>query len=313
MLLLLACASPPDTTARDTAPAETGAGDVTLPEDTSPPTDTDTTPARRGLWVWDTTLAGDPAGTADLLALAADHALTTLFLACDPVGYGEPGAVDRYTELVDQAHAAGLEVYAMSGYGWFAIPCDAGLPDQPTCYSEGWALFETCASSTVGFDGIMDDSETHSVATEHFEEHYAERGRWLIAYLQGLRERTDLPIHHTLPAWFDDREAFALEGGGPKQTLDAWIAQTVDVAALMSYRDTAEAVLEITETERAHGPVWLGLELNDASEGDSVDFSDEGPDAMMEVVEALEAQLADDPSLHGVMLHDHAAWLEALE
>ncbi len=304
MLLLLACTSTPDT---DTADAEAPPADTQVPEDTALPTDTDPV-HRRGLWVWDTTLPGDPTATADLLALAATHALDTLFLACDPVGYDEAGAVDRYTAFVDQAHAADLEVYAMSGYGWFAIPCDAGLPDQPTCHTEGWDLFATCASSTVGFDGVMDDSETHSVATDHFDKHYAERGRWLIDYLQGLRERIDLPLHHTLPAWFDDREAFALEDGGPEQTLDAWIADTVDVAALMSYRDTAEAVLQITETERTHGPVWLGLELGDAGEGDSVDFSEEGPDAMMQVVETLEAQLTSDPGLHGVMLHDYGAW-----
>ncbi len=318
LLLLLACGD--DLVTGDAAAtAETGPTDSgTDTSDTSPPTtdteDTqDTTPPAptRGLWVWDTAIPGDATKTADLLTFSADRGLTDLFMACDPVGYGAEGAVENYTDFVSQAHGAGLRVYAMSGYGWFTVPCDAGLSGQPTCWTEGWGVYETCAASGVDFDGIMDDSEPASVAKEHFDSHYSDRARWTVQYLQGIRERIgELPLHHAIPAWYDSRDAFAMTDGGEEKTLDRWIADTVDVAAVMSYRDTADAVLEIAAEELANGPSWLGVEIGDAGEGDHVDFSEEGEAAMLAEIEAIEAAQAGEANFHGVMVHSYAQWVD---
>ncbi|MCP4805524.1 MAG: hypothetical protein GY884_09260 [Proteobacteria bacterium] len=265
----------------------------------------------RGLWVWETAIPGDADTTSDLIAFSGEHGITTLFLACDPVGYGQDGAVERYGEFVAAAHATELEVYGMSGYGWFTIPCDAGLDGQPTCFTEGWGVYEAGAGSGL-FDGIMDDSESYSVAKSHWSEHTAKRSRWVLHFLDGVRERIgELPLHHTAPAWYDTLEPFPREDGGPEKTLDAWLADTVDVVALMSYRDTAEAVIEISSPELEQGPVWLGVEIADAGEGDSVDFSEEGSAAMMAEVERLEELTADDENVVGVMIHDYNHWKNA--
>ncbi len=317
LLLWLACGD--DTT----TPGDSG---IATTEDTGTVTGTDTGPTdetghtqdtspqapTRGLWVWDTSIPGDADKTAELLSFGAERGITTLFMSCDPVGYGTEGAEAAYTELVSQAHAAGLEVFGMSGYGWFTLPCDAGLPGQPTCWTEGWGVYETCAASSVGFDGIMDDSEPASVAQDHFDANYADRARWTVQYLQGIQERIgDLPLHHALPAWYDSRDAFAMVDGGEEKTLDRWIADNVEVAAVMSYRDTADAVIAIGTEELANGPAWLGVEIGDAGEGDHVDFSREGDAAMQVEIEAIEAQLVDEPNFHGVMIHSYSPWAEA--
>ena len=228
------------------------------------------------------------------------------------MGYGVEGAVERYTDFVTEAHGAGLEVYAMSGYGWFTVPCDAGLSGQPTCWTEGWDLYEACANSDVGFDGVMDDSEPASVAKDHWESHYEDRARWTVQYLQGVRERiAGLPLHHAVPAWYDSRAAFAMTEGGEEKTLDRWIADTVDVTAVMSYRDTADAVIAIATEELSNGPAWVGVEIGDAGEGDHVDFSEEGDLAMQVELAAIESQLAGEPNFHGVMIHSYSAWITA--
>jgi hypothetical protein len=326
LLVLLACSGETTTDTGTATIDDTGTvtgtdtGGTTDTLDTSDTTDTtdtvDTAPSApiRGMWVWDTAIPGDAEATTKLLDFSAERGVKTLFLACDPVGYGTDGAVERYTDFVATAHAADLEVYGMSGYGWFTLPCDAGLSGQPTCWTEGWDVYETCAASGVGFDGIMDDSEPASVAVDHFFEHYDDRARWTVQYLQGIQERIgDLPLHHALPAWYDDRDAFAMTDGGPEKTLDAWIAETVEVAAVMSYRDTASAVIEIAATELTHGPAWVGLEISDAGEGDHVDFSEEGAAAMQVEIEAIEAQLTGDPGFHGVMVHSYSHWVTAAE
>jgi hypothetical protein len=173
-------------------------------------------------------------------------------------------------------------------------------------------VYEACAASGVGFDGVMDDSEPASVAQEHWDEHYTERATWTVQFLQGVRDRIGaLPLHHALPAWYDSREAFALTEGGEEKTLDQWIAATVDVSAVMSYRDTADAVIELATEELKTGPVWIGVEIGDAGEGDAVDFSEEGSAAMLAEVVLLEERLETEPNFHGVMVHDYASWLTA--
>lgn len=320
LLILLACGGD-DTTTADTgttASDDTGTtavddtGDTTDTTDTQDTTDTEPPVPTRGLWVWDTSIPGDATKTTTLLDFSGANGITTLFLACDPVGYGLDGAVPAYTDFVTQAHAAGVEVYGMSGYGWFTVPCDAGLSGQPTCWDEGWAVYETCAASGVGFDGIMDDSEPASVANSHWNEHFEDRARWTVQYLQGIQERIgDLPLHHALPAWYDTLPGFSMSPEGVEKTLDQWIADTVEVAAVMAYRDTAAALIETAVQELATGPVWLGVEICDAGEGDHVDFSAEGAEAMMTEVRLIEAQLIDEPNLHGVMIHDYDHWVAA--
>ena len=314
LFALLACTDP------TTSPDDTGDGvddsdAVGETGDTADTADTadsgeDAAPTR-GLWVWDTDIPFDDEETAELVAFATAQGTTTLFMNCDPVGYGLDGATEAYASFVDAAHDAGLEVFGMSGYGWFTVPCDAGLQGQPTCWDEGWGVYEACAASGL-FDGIMDDSESHSVAPNHWENHYEQRSRWAIQFLQGVRERIgDLPLHHAMPAWYDAKDPITMTDDGEARTLDVWVAETVDVAAVMSYRDDADSVLEITETERGNGPIWMGLEICNAGEGDSVDFSEEGSAAMVAATEALEAAMAGDPAFVGVMHHSYGCWRSA--
>ena len=261
------------------------------------------------LWVWDTGIPGDAEATSDLLAFADAHGVTTLFMSCDPVGYGEPGAVERYTDLVEAAHAAGADVLGMSGYSWFTVPCDAGLQGQPTCWDEGWDLYEVCAASGVGFDGIMDDSEPASTPDGSWSTDFEQRAAWHLAYLEGIRERIgDLPLHHAIPAWYDERPALSLDGGATTDTFDAWIAGVVDVVGVMAYRDSAEAILPLVQTELARGPTWVGVETGPSEEGDQTTFADDGADALDAALAAMTAEIGGDPNLEGFMVHHYGSW-----
>jgi hypothetical protein len=310
--LLLACtgADPADPSAstdvRDSIEATDTDADTT-DGDTDP---VEATPPPRGLWVWDAAIPGDDAATEALLDFAAEHQVGRLFLSCDPVGYGQEGAEARYASFVDAAHAASVEVWAMSGYGWFTVPCDARLPGQPTCSDEGWSVFAACAASGVDFDGVMDDSEPHSVAQARFEADYAERAVGYLAYLRGVRARIgDLPFAHAIPAWFDDRPT--VEDEGKTDTLDVHVAGIVDVVAVMSYRDTAEAVREFSSGELDKGPTWIGVETGPSDESENVTFFDDGADALDAALDALE--LSEETGFAGTFVHDYAGWRALVE
>lgn len=315
-IALLACS--PDVEPDDSDPpeSESDSGDTADTSDTGDTGDTADPglPPTRGLWVWNSNVTADPDQATELFAFSAERGITTLFLSCDPVGYGVEDSEEIYRNFIRSAHDEGLEVFAMSGYGWFTVPCDAGLEGQTTCFDEGWDLYEACAGADVGFDGIMDDSETYSVATDHWETNTFQRSKWVVKYLEGIRERIgELPLHHTIPAWYDEKTPFPLEEGGDEKTLDAWIADVVDVSAVMSYRDYHPAVLAVADTELGNGPVWLGQEICDAGEGDDVDYSREGEEVMLDEIRSIESSLADNENFVGVMVHSYDCWKDSLE
>src|SRR5262245_40057155 len=81
------------------------------------------------LYVWDSTIPGDTLATRQLLHFARNQGFDTLALEASPVGYGESGALERYRRFTQLAHAAGLRVLALSGFPWFTVSAQSGLPD----------------------------------------------------------------------------------------------------------------------------------------------------------------------------------------
>lgn len=303
LLRLTACtatdAAPPGE-AQDTAAAETDT-------DTGDSGDTAIPSAPRAAWVWDTDIPGDAPATDELLAFAADHGVTTLMLNCDPVGYGLDGAEARYVAFVEAAHAEGIEVYGVSGYPWFSVPCDAALPGQDTCWPEGWQIYEACAASPAGFDGIMDDTEPASTPDGSWSADYVQRAEWHLEYLRGIRERIgDAPLHHAIPAWYDELEPLELDG--ESATLDVWIARTVDAMGVMAYRDDADAILELASAELDRGSVWIGVETGPSDEGEEITFAEEGGMALDGALDEIEAEVGGHPNFRGFMVDAYESW-----
>ncbi len=314
-LLLLACTHTPHRTASvDTNPADSGLNGADSSGTDSSATDssdgdTSASPAPVALWVWDDTIPGDDAATADLLAFSASHAVTTLFMTADPVGYGVDGAADRYASFVALAHANGLLVYAASGAPWFSVPCDAGLVGQDTCWTEGWNLYAACAASNVGFDGIMDDTEPASTPDGSFTTDYVERAGWEIAYLNGIRDRIGgLPLGVAIPSWYDTLAPFSVDASATSATLDVWTAETVDEVGVMAYRDTAAATLEQSATELTNGPIWIGMETGPDSEGADLTFADDGAAAVDAAMTAMNDSVGSDPNFVGFMVDSYQSW-----
>ena len=264
--------------------------------------------SRRGLWVWDSTLPADTARSEDLIRFALENGVDTLFLAADPVGHDEPGAVLAYAAVVAKAHRFRIRVLATSGWGWFTVPCDT--VDADACWEDGWAIYEGIASSGVPFDGVMDDSEPYAVMKDAWDSDFETRARDTVHFREGVKDRIGtLPLHHATPAWYHDLAPVSMVAGGETATLDLWLADTVDVRAVMSYRDTAEGILAFGAEELAAATVWLGAELKNTGEGDHVDFSSEGPDVMLDELDALDALVRTDPNYLGSMIHHYDEWL----
>lgn len=96
--------------------------------------------------------------------------------------------------------------------------------------------------------------------------------------------------------------------------LYAAIAGAVDAIALMDYRDTVPRIVADAEEElQLSTPAWVGPELIEDPEGDSVSFHQKGKDALLAAMSEVEADVGGAPGYAGLAVHDWAAWEAASE
>jgi hypothetical protein len=125
-------------------------------------------------------------------------------------------------------------------------------------------------------------------------------------------------IEWDIPFWLDNiRVAF---GERKNVSLLEVVMGVSDCVALMSYRDTAEAILDISKQEMAIAVkggvrVVLGAETGDTGEGDFVTFFEEGASVMdaelAKVISALGS--AEIPAGAGIAVHHLGSWEKIAE
>jgi len=279
--------------------------------------------ASRYLYVWDGAIPGDTGRTRELLRFAARQRISGVFIEASPLGYGEPGAADRYRAFVERLHRARVRVLALGGHPFWTVPCDAGVPGQPTCFDEGWDFYERIAQSGVEFDGILDDSEpqgTHHAGGHYFWDGLPGSAQDYLDFLHGLRARIgELELTVATPFWFDtdERLVLALDGEAAARPLHLHVAGIADVVQVMAYRDHAAGpggILEVSAGELAAGPSIVAVETADLGpEGDATTFWEEGRAHLERELETLHDGLGDDPAYRGVAIHHHASLRDLAE
>lgn len=274
------------------------------------------------LYVWDASIPGDSRATRRLLHFARAQGFDTLAIEAAPVGYGEPGALERYRRFSLLARASGMRVLALSGFPWFTVSATAGIPDQPTAHEEGWSLYQACMTSRL-FDGLLDDSspvETNYVRSDgtsgnYFWEHPALAAQDYLDWVRGLATLAGARLHvQATPMWFDDHpavESLFLDGETEPRSLASYVASQADLVNVLAYRDRASAILEGARNELALGPVLIGVETLDLGPAmDHVTFFEEGRRFLVgELVEVWE-RARGQHGFRGLSLHHYGSLRE---
>ena len=280
--------------------------------------------ARRGaqmtnlLYVWNSTIPGDERETKRLLRYARRRGFNALALEASPVGYGVQGALDRYDDFVEDAHAAGLEVHALIGYSWFTVPDNAGLPGQPTGQGEGWSLVQGIVGANL-FDGIVDDSQPHTVvfwddagvAHNWFWEDVPYATQSYLDWLGGVKMYAgDLPVIAATPSWYDVDSRLTslfLNGNASPRDFASYVADEADVVNVLAYRDEAQGpggIIASAAGEMQYGPVIVGVETADlgpALEGQT--FWEEGQRALRRALRKTYRAFRSEEHMGGFSVH----------
>lgn len=277
------------------------------------------------LYVWDARIPGDERATDELLHFADRARVNTLAIEASPVGYGEPGALARYAEFTRAARSEGFLVVALSGYPWFTVAPEAGLPGQPTSWLEGWDLFARIAESGL-FDAVLDDSnpaDVHYVdatgaLVNRFWQDPARAAGEYVEYLAGLeRVLGNVPHVQAVPLWFDEDPRLlrlVLDGETQPHSLAWYVARRVDAVNVLAYRDKAVHILRSVSGELALGRVLIGVETMDLGPGlEHATFFEEGARGLQLELNAVWQSLRHQPGLAGFSVHHYGSYRTMLQ
>ncbi|MNJ36767.1 hypothetical protein D3C77_315690 [compost metagenome] len=125
-----------------------------------------------------------------------------------------------------------------------------------------------------------------------------------VVYLVEESAKLGLPIAADLPFWLDKYAA-----NDSEMSLSSWMISKYDSVTLMSYRDSATAVIELAkqelqEAETLNKRIYTGVETKYSSEGDHVSFFEEGYDYLNVQLLYLDQLGRNYRSFAGVAVHD---------
>ena len=264
---------------------------------------TATAETSRGVWWWRGEDAANPSVAAQRLDFLAKHGVGEIYFCVDLRKYHK-----ETRSFVKAAGTKGMRVALLSGDVSWIRPGNRGFAETLIAYRS----YQRHAAPDEKFYALHLDVEPHQ------DTKLSDARKWQLYADFVLRAAADVhaaveKIEWDIPFWLDDkRVAYGDREDAP--LLDV-LTENSDCITLMSYRDTAEAMLDVSKTEiemakARNVRVVLGAETGETGEGSIVTFFEEGAAKMdaelAKVAEALDA--AKVPAGAGIAIHHLGSW-----
>ena len=241
--------------------------------------DTDTL----GVWWWQINTIQDSDG---LLGFLQDNAVSEIYLCVDGMEDNDSARASfaDVRAFVKKAGDMGMRVAALTGeYSWIE-PDSTGFER----YVEKFNAYQQAAAEDEKFYSMHLDVEPH----QHPDFKTGDEGRaevmqmfadFAVQKAAPAAEESGTILEWDIPFWMTD---IVKDGDGQEIELARLMARTCDTIAIMSYRDTAEKILDVAKEEIEYAKEYgckiiLGVETR-SSEGDAVSFMEEGKAVMVE-------------------------------
>ncbi len=235
----------------------------------------------KGVWWWDYSL------DQTYLDFAIDNDVNEIYF-CD--------SDFENTYMVQNMVDNNIDVYWLVGDKQWLLDFDLAKKtvEQFVNYSDNYL-----------YSGIHMDVEPHQF--DDFEDNRTQYIYSLIDLAYYLKETfPEIKFDYDIPFWFDDEITF---NGATKPAY----AHMIDIANrtfLMSYRDSANAMLEVSKEELEYAKninkiVILGAETAKSDETDIVSYYEEGKTYMNEQLQIVCESL---PNNYGISIHHIKSW-----
>ena len=257
----------------------------------------------KGVWWW----RGEDVASSEIAAkrldFLAQHGVGEIYFCVDLRKYYK-----ETRAFVKAAGAKGMRVALLAGDVSWIRPGNRGFAETLIAYRS----YQRHAAPDERFYALHLDVEPHQDAK------LSDPRKWQLYADFVLRAAADVhaageKIEWDIPFWLDDKRV-AYGDCEDAPLLDV-LTENSDCITLMSYRDTAEAMLDVSKTEiemaRARNVrVVLGAETGETGEGSVVTYFEEGARKMdaelAKVAESLDA--AKVPAGAGIAIHHLGSW-----
>lgn len=226
------------------------------------------------VWWWDARILKKPKEKQSYLDFLEKNSVNTIYL-CFPSFPQE-----EMEDFVRLAGQKGMGVCLLSGDSSFINKGSEGAQ----AVVDEFLTYQSSAPEDARFEALHLDVEPHQ--RQDFGENrqeilqlYAEYVERTARQIRGAGEKLEWDV----PFWFDD--FYVTNSAGEEQALLSLLCDNADTLCLMSYRDTAEEILGVSEKEIAlcaekGCKVICGVETH-STEGDHVSFMEEGKGGCM--------------------------------
>lgn len=259
-----------------------------------------------GTWWWNGRQADDATAYGVRLDFLNANHVTEIYFCAD---LSTP--TDRLSAFVRAAAKKGMRVAWLAGDVSWIFPESDGF-DRTL---ERFIAYRRSAPPDAHFFALHLDVEPHQDAK------LTDARKWqlyadFVVRSTRMARQAGVKIEWDIPFWLDDiRVAYGHDVDVP--LLDV-IMKNSDGVALMSYRDTAQAMLDISRTEIGKAAAFpgcrviLGAETGKSSETEIVTYFEEGRAAMAKELSIVQKRLAAEniPAGYGVAIHHVGGWMD---
>ncbi|WP_017811544.1 hypothetical protein [Paenibacillus shenyangensis] len=254
---------------------------------------------QKATWLWNTQLIVN--STASILSFAVSQNVTLIYLQVN-----DDLDANVYQHFIAAASAQGITVQALDGAPSWALDSrrhelQATL-DWITTYQQG-------ASADEKFSGIHIDIEPYLLPEWRTDQLTVIAGwQHSVESVVQAAHSLHIPASADIPFWLH-----TLLTADESATLSSWMMQQYDSITIMAYRDSASGILDVAEAQLAEGdavgtPVYVGVETNPTSEGNTITFYEEGAAYLNNQLARVTKQAGKHDSFAGIAVHDYAGW-----
>lgn len=215
----------------------------------------------------------------------------------------------KYHAFIKQAHQSGMKVYALDGAPHWVLQKGTKAKNQ---FKKWLQSYQTKAPTEAKFDGVHLDIEPYALAEWDSKRGVTVRQfQTTITEMRTFAASLKLPFEADIPFWFDEiKYANNVYGKG---NLAEWTIRNTDGVAIMAYRDTAQAIIEISSAEmkwaEKYGKkVRVGVETMKSAEHPFITFYEEGELYMNQEVAKVQQAFAASPAFSGISIHHVDSW-----
>jgi hypothetical protein len=256
----------------------------------------------KATWLWDTSLISKYTGRISVIQFARKQQIARIYLQVNT-----SVAKNAYRAFIRSASSSGIQIHALDG-----AP-DWVMPNRHIRISSlvNWVMtYNNSVTDNEKFTGIHVDIEPY-LLPQWYQDQNTTITNWLdalVLFANDAAQDPSLIISSALPFWVDE---IIVPATG--ETLIEATLQLMHEVTLMSYRDQAQAVVDITDTKLALADelgkkIFVALETNPTSEGLYITFYDEGQAIMVAQMAEIDRLLSIHPSYAGIAVHDYTGW-----